>query len=140
MEMILLLYLRALRVLRGENSPFSGLLKTRGCAIPQFTMKHLAALVILFFAVSAFAGDAPPVSARQALDAAEKSMSERGLDKDIYVASVSMTHSSMFGGESFWLVKYSHPIPADESNQQEIGIKVAMNGAVSRYVKILGRP
>jgi hypothetical protein len=44
----------------------------------------------------------------------------------------------MLGGEEFWLIKYSHPIPADGNNQQEIGIKVRMNGGVTRLVKHLG--
>ena len=103
-------------------------------------MKHLVALLCLFFTVAAFADDIPAISAHQALDAAEKSMSDRGVAKDVYIASVSLTHSTMFGGEVYWLVKYSHPIPAEGPNQHEIGVKVRMNGGVTRLVKNLGKP
>jgi hypothetical protein len=103
-------------------------------------MKHLVALVALFFAVAAFADEIPAISARQALDAAEKSMSDRGFAKDVFVASVALTHSTVFGGETYWLVKYSHPIPAEAENQHEIGLKVRMNGSVTRLVKTLGKP
>ena len=102
-------------------------------------MKLLVALVSLFFAVAAFADDIPAFSVRQALDAAEKNMSERGLPKEIYVASVTLSHATMFGGETYWLVKYSHPIPGEGPNQQEIGVKVRMNGSVTRLIKNLGK-
>jgi hypothetical protein len=103
-------------------------------------MKHLIVLVSLFFAVAAFADDAPPVSARQALDAAEKNMQERGLGKDLYIESVSLSHALMFGGETYWLVKWSHPLPASTPNSHEIGLKVTMDGKIFRFVKALGKP
>ena len=104
-------------------------------------MKHLIALVSLFFAVAAFADEAaPPVSVRQALEAAEKNMQERGLGSDIYIESVSLSRALMFGGDAYWLVKWSHPLPASTPNSHEIGLKIMMDGKVYRLVKALGKP
>lgn len=104
-------------------------------------MKHFIALVFLCcLALPAFADNPPKLSARQALDAAQKTITDRGLDKEIYIASVSLTTATFLGGETFWVVKYSHPIPAEKPNQHETGIKVRMDGTVTRLVKTLGKP
>ena len=102
-------------------------------------MKHLVALVFLFFTVAAFADNPPAISAGQAFDAAEKSINDRGLGKEIYIESVTLTRTTMFGGENFWFVKYSHPIAAEGPNQHEVGIQVRMDGSVARMVKNLGK-
>ena len=67
-------------------------------------------------------------------------ITDRGLDKEIYIESVSLAHAAIFGGDTYWVVKYSHPIPAEGPNQHEIGIKVNMDGTVRRIVKNLGKP
>jgi hypothetical protein len=103
-------------------------------------MKHLVALVVLFFAVAAFADDAPPLSARQALEAGEKSIHDRGLEKEIFVTSVSLAHATIMGGESYWFVKWSHPLPGNSPSEHEIGLKVRMDGSATRLVKNLGKP
>jgi hypothetical protein len=103
-------------------------------------MKHLVALAALFLTVSAFADSAPPISARQALDIAEKNMNERGIGKDVYIVSVTFTHDSLLGGEAYWFVKWSHPIPATDQTKREVGIKVRMDGAATRLVKGFGQP
>ena len=101
-------------------------------------MKYLAALAFVLFACSAFADDVPAVSAAQAAAAAEKNMADRGVSKDIYIASITLAHPTLLGGgEAYWLVKYSHPIPYGPAKQQEIGIKVRMDGSVARLVKHL---
>ncbi len=99
-------------------------------------MKHLVALVVLFFAISAYADEAPAVSLHQALEIAEKSMNDRGLNKEIFIESVTLNRSAVFGGETYWLVKWSHPLVGD-SGKREIGIKVRMDGSATRLVKSL---
>lgn len=102
-------------------------------------MKHIIALLfVCLFAIPAFADDQPAVTLRQALEAAEKSMNERGLGKDLYIDSVVLNRSAMFGGETYWFVKWSHPIPVpDEPGKREVGIKVRMDGSATRLVKSL---
>lgn len=108
----------------------------------KYTVKHIAVLAVLLFTVSAFADDAPApaISAHQALDLAEKNMNERGLGKEIYVESVTLTRPAIFGGETFWFIKWSHPIRATDPNKREIGIKVRMDGRTTRLVKGIHEP
>ena len=104
-------------------------------------MKYVAALIALLFTVTAFADEAaPPVSARQALDSAEKDMNERGLGKQVFVESVTLMRPPIFGGETFWFIKWSHPIPASAPGTREYGIKVRMDGRTTRLVKKVGQP
>jgi len=100
-------------------------------------MKHIAALLALLFAATAFADNAAPaVTAHQALDAAEKNMNERGLGSQLYIESVTLKRDAMFsGGGNYWFIKWSHPIPATDPNKVEIGIKVRMDGTTTRLVK-----
>jgi hypothetical protein len=77
----------------------------------------------------------PAVSARQALDLAEKSLAERGLAKKIYVDSVSLDHDAIKGGQSYWFVRWSESFPAQTPGRREIGIKVSMDRSVVRLVK-----
>ncbi|HWB58099.1 MAG TPA: hypothetical protein VG733_01345 [Chthoniobacteraceae bacterium] len=103
-------------------------------------MKHvLALLVFVCFAAPAFADNPPPISAVQAAEAAQKVMDDLKLPKDIYIASVTLTHATLLGGDTYWLVKYSHPVPSEGTNDQEVGIKVRLDGSVARVVKHLGK-
>lgn len=103
-------------------------------------MKHIAALIALFFATTAFADDAPPVSAKQAVDLAEKTIAERGLGKTLYIESVTIQRLSMFSGKSYWFVKWSRTIPAINPKNREVGLKVNMDGSYVRLVKEPGAP
>lgn len=103
-------------------------------------MKHIAALFVLFFAVTAFADDAPPISAKQAVDLAEKTIAERGLGGTIYIESVTLERVSMFNVKTYWFVKWSHSIPAMNPKNREVGLKVNMDGSYVRLVKEPGAP
>lgn len=121
-----------------EHPCVSGLLPGPGWDISRDIMKYLVALLALFLvSFSAFAEEPPKpaISARQALDAAENYIKERGLQGDIYVESVTLTRSSMFGGETYWFVKWSHPLVASDPAKREVGIKMRMDGSVTRLVK-----
>jgi hypothetical protein len=105
-------------------------------------MKTILA-AILFFVVAPLAPllaeDAPLVSARQALDIAEKNLADRGLTKEIYVISVAIQQTSMLNNHPYWFVKWSHPIPASNPRDREIGMKVTMEGVPTRLVKEAGK-
>ena len=103
--------------------------------ISHFTMKQIAVLIALLFVSSAFADTPPAISARQALDFAEQNMTDRGLGKELYIESVQLLKPALFNGETYWFVKWSHPIPATDPNKIEVGIKVRMDGRVTRLVK-----
>jgi hypothetical protein len=97
--------------------------------------KHTLLTLVTFIAVTASANARPAVSARQALELAEKSLAERGLAKTIYVDSVTLDHTALKGGETFWFVRWSESIPAQTEGRREVGIKVSMDRTVVRLVK-----
>jgi hypothetical protein len=97
-------------------------------------IKHLL-IASLVFATIATAADRPAVSARQALDAGEKSLAERALSKKVYIDSVALDHTALKGGEQFWFVRWSESFPALTAGRREIGLKVMMDGSVVRLVK-----
>jgi len=103
-------------------------------------MRYLAALAALLLVSTAFASDGPAITLHQALDLAEANMKERDLGKVIYVESVTLVRPAIFGGETYWFIKWSHPIPATDPNKHEIGIKVRMDGRTTRLVKGLREP
>lgn len=105
-------------------------------------MKTIFCLLLFALAplVPLLADEAPPVSARQALDIAEKNLADRGLTKELYVYSVTLTQTSILNNQSYWFVKWSHPIPASNPRNREIGMKVTMEGVVTRLVKEPGKP
>lgn len=98
--------------------------------------RHFLLLALLSAAASAFAADAPPpVSARQAITIAEESLANRGLDKEVFIQSVTLERATIMKARSFWFVKWSHSIPASEPKNREIGVKVNMDGTAVRLVK-----
>ena len=103
-------------------------------------MKHLLALVFLFtFSVAAFADNPPPITALQALNTAQKSMTERGFDKEVFIESVTLNRAPILGGEEFWIIKYSHPVSLPGVAQQEVGLKIRMSGEITRLMHGLGK-
>lgn len=99
-------------------------------------MKRLTLLTIVFCAATPlFADERPAISVRQALDIAEKDLASRGLTEKLYVVSATLEHGSMFGGASFWLLKWNEAIPASKPENREIGMKVRMDGTPVRLVK-----
>jgi hypothetical protein len=101
-------------------------------------MKSLvAALIALTFATAICkAADAPPpVSAGQAVTIAEESLANRGLDKEIYIQSVTLERATILKARSYWFVKWSHSLPASNPKNREIGVKVNMDGSAVRLVK-----
>jgi hypothetical protein len=99
-------------------------------------MKSIACiLACLFASLTALRAGAPPITAREALNIAEKNLAERGLDKKLFVTGVTLERDSMFNGKSYWFVKWSEPLPANNPNNREVGIKVNMDGSAVRLVK-----
>ncbi len=95
----------------------------------------LSLAILLCNAPALFATERPAISARQALDIAEKDLASRNLTQKLYVVSVTLERPSVFGGITYWLVKWSDTIPASNPNNREIGMKVRMDGTPTRLVK-----
>jgi hypothetical protein len=104
-------------------------------------MKTILCLLLFTFAPLAplLADEAPPVTARQALDIAEKNLADRGLTKEIYIISVAIEQSSILNNKAYWFVKWSHPIAASNPRNREVGMKVTMEGVPTRLVKEAGK-
>jgi hypothetical protein len=99
-------------------------------------MKFPARSISCFLVLLAVAhAEPPPVTLREALNIAQKNLAERGLDKKLYVAGVTLERASMFNGKSYWFVKWSDAIAASNPNNREIGIKVNMDGSAVRLIK-----
>lgn len=99
-------------------------------------MKLIARSIFCFLALlTVIHAEPPSVTLREALNIAEKNLAERGLDKKLYVAGVTLERASMFNGKAYWFVKWSDVIPASNRNNREIGIKVNMDGTAVRLVK-----
>jgi hypothetical protein len=101
-------------------------------------MKSFVALVIALSFTPAICKGAdapPPVSARQAVAIAEESLANRGLEKEIYIQSVTLERATILKARSFWFVKWSHSLPASNPKNREIGVKVNMDGSAVRLVK-----
>jgi hypothetical protein len=105
-------------------------------------MKFACALLGIIGVVTSglCAAEAPPISARKALDIAEESLRDRGLTEKIFVAGVRLERSSVVGGYKFWFVKWSESLPASDPRNREVGVKVYMDGRAVRLVKEPGTP
>jgi len=69
-------------------------------------MKRAFLFASLLAIHTSFAADAPPpVSAKQAISIAEQSLATRGLEKELFVASVTLERESVLKAKSFWFVK-----------------------------------
>ena len=77
-------------------------------------MKTIVALAVLLFAGSVLADTPPPVTARQALDLAEQNMKDRGIGNEVWIESVTLVHEAILHGDTYWFVKWSHPLVATD--------------------------
>jgi hypothetical protein len=102
-------------------------------------MKHhwlILASVLLGASIPAQADETiPAVSARQAITIAEESLANRGLEKQVFVQSVTLERATIMKAKSYWFVKWSHSLPASDPKNRELGVKVNMDGSAVRLVK-----
>lgn len=109
--------------------------------IPRLRHEFVSGAVLLFVAVALLAAGPhahaapPPVSAREAIAIAEKDLADRGLDKKLYVVSVTLERASMLNSRAHWFVKWSESIPASNPRNREVGVKVNMDRTAVRLVK-----
>ena len=99
----------------------------------------IAIVLILFFSLPAVraedASRTPPVTVRQALDLAEKYMTDNALRDKVFIYGITLERSSFMTSKQYWVVKWSAPIPGSSPEKREIGLKIEMDGTVKRLVK-----
>lgn len=98
---------------------------------------RLLAFLCLFPLPALLAGPALGIDAAVAI--ARKSLSERGLDGSHHIVSASLARSTVVGSKTHWAVRWSESIPR-EDRKKEIGIDIAMDGAVVHVVKAPSQP
>jgi hypothetical protein len=69
------------------------------------------------------------------LEIAEKSLADRGLQKELWIESITLDKASLLGSTPFWFVKWNKSIPASDPKNKEVGVKVYMDGKAVRLVK-----
>jgi len=96
----------------------------------------LFALAILALAPLLPASEVPPLTAGQAVAAAQTDLETRGLQDTVFIAMVSYKKASLLGGEpAHWEVLWSKEFDAQTEGRKEIGLKVKMDGSYSRSVR-----
>lgn len=77
--------------------------------------------------------DAPQIPIAKAISIAERAINERKLD--VYIQSAALERASFTSSESYWIIKWDHPVPAINPRNREIGMKIRMDGSSVRLVK-----
>ncbi len=98
----------------------------------KFLFTTAAALVIQLFVglvpLHAEPLGKPEVDAATALRMASDSLTSRGLDKQVYIASVSLEKTAVFEKGRYWSIRWSEPIQRPGTREREVGAKVTMSG------------
>ncbi len=93
------------------------------------------ALLVLTTATSAFAGEAPAISPKHALELAEQALAEKGAAGEVYVQSLALEHTSLLEKKMVWSVTWSHSLPGSTAQKKEVGIEIHMDGSIVHLVK-----
>lgn len=95
----------------------------------------LGLLLALAILRSQLLAGAPQLPISKAILIAENAIRSRQLETSVFIQSVSLERASFTSSESFWVVKWDHPVPASNPRNREVGMKIRMDGTVSRLVK-----
>jgi hypothetical protein len=100
-------------------------------------MLKLVFLFSLFVASLTFAraGEPPAITALEAAKIADDYLNDRALRDSTFVESITLERSAMLKPERHWFVKWDEPLRVDGMQKVEIGLKVTMEGKVTRLVK-----
>ncbi len=92
-------------------------------------------LALAFAGVATFscsAGNAPALSAEKAAKLAADYLAQQRTDST-YIVAVTLESSTILGGTRSWMVRWSAPLRVEGNN--EIGLRVKMDGSVARVVE-----
>lgn len=98
--------------------------------------KHFFLLIIIFWsAVFIPAEAAPPaVTAQKVAKMADDYLKERGLLNSVYIVSITLETTELFGKPQHWFVKWNKPLPVEDLKEKEIGLKISFDGKLVRLV------
>ena len=104
-------------------------------------MKPLAVLVpLLLFTLSAFAENPPELSAKAAVDLAQKTLDERHLGPNVFIQGLTFQNTALLGGKRTWYVQWSGFVEGTKPGTREVGLQIGMDGHVVHIVKEPGTP
>ncbi len=100
-------------------------------------MTKLVCLFSLFIALLTFAraGDPPPITALEAATIADNYLKDRALLDSTFIESITLEKAGLLRPERHWFVKWDAPRRVDGMQKVEIGLKVTMEGKVTRLVR-----
>lgn len=98
--------------------------------------KFFCLLIVAFWSVIATPAEAAPpaVTAQKVAKMADDYLKERGLLNSIYIVSITMETTELFGAPKHWFVKWNKPLPVEDSKKKEIGLKISFDGKLFRLV------
>jgi len=104
------------------------------------TLLSMKALLPLFFLLFAFgtlrADDGPSLKAAEAAAIAQGDLDSRGISGSVYIAEMRYRGASLLGGEpAHWEVLWSKQFDSQTAGRKEIGVKVKMDGTLTRSVR-----
>ena len=98
-------------------------------------IRVLLALLPVITAPLAMAEEKPAISIREAVEIAEKAKGARENGDRVFIASITLERSSLLGGKTLWIARWSGNLPANNPHDHEIGVQIAMDGSVKHIVK-----
>ncbi len=98
--------------------------------------KLFCLLIVAFWSFIATPVQAAPpaVTAQKVAKMADDYLKERGLLNSVYIVSITMESTELFGGPKHWFVKWNKSLPVEDSKQKEIGLKISFDGKLVRLV------
>ena len=83
----------------------------------------------------ACAGSPPAISALEAAKIANDYLKERALFDTTFIERITLEKAALLKPERHWFVKWDTPLHVDGMQKVEIGLKVTMEGKVTRLVE-----
>ncbi len=100
-------------------------------------MRRILLAGIIFAAPFLAANATPPLTIERAAALAQKELRDRGLDKQIFVASLAIEKESLADARDHWFARWSEAIPGDD-RKKEVGLRINMDGGLVRVVQGTG--
>lgn len=100
-------------------------------------MTKFVCLCSLFIASLTFAraGSPPAITALEAARIATDYLQDRSLLDTTFIESITLEKAALLKRERHWFVKWDAPLRVDRMQKEEIGLKVTMDGKVTRLVE-----
>ena len=100
-------------------------------------MTKFVCLFSLFIASLSFAfgGNPPAISALEAAKIANDYLKEQAILDTTFIERITLEKAALLKSQRHWFVKWDAPLHVDGTHKVEIGLKVTMEGKVTRLVE-----